>query len=139
VWTDGIERLALQLRSTGGSLVNFSKQTAANRFQYSIVMGGVSQTSFITFNSTNFFMPCITWSKTNDRIRRYMNGVQQGANITGIGTFAPPLASNNTVVMAGDLAATNFRWLDLVCYVGIFNRELTAAEILRIARLGGVA
>lgn len=139
VWTNGIGGLLCQLRADGANFVNFAKQTVNNRFQYSINMGGIMKTSFITFSSTSFFMPCITWSKTNDRIRLYMNGALQGAPITGIGTFASPLTSNNTVALAGDLAATASRFLGYECYLGIFNRELTATEVLQIARLGGVA
>lgn len=138
VWTNGIDVALCQLRSDGANFVNFAKAAANNRFQYSINMGGINKTTFITFSSTDFFMPCITWSKTNDRIRRYMNGALQGAPITGIGTFASPLASNNTVALAADLAAVP-RFLGYECYLGVFNRELTATEVLQIARLGGVA
>jgi lysophospholipase L1-like esterase len=70
----------------------------------------------------------LTWSKANDRVRAFINGVQVGADQSGLGVWAGVLAATVTNIGAADQAGTD-PLLGHAGHVAVGNREATPAEM----------
>lgn len=93
------------------------------------IAGGTSKTRTISTSTLSTMCLTITWSKSNDRVRAYWNGVQQGADLTGLGTWAGALASSTCVIGAATTtpAIPHRGWISNVF---VLNREATPTEVL---------
>jgi len=72
----------------------------------------------------------ITWSKSNDRVRAYINGAQVGTDQTGLGIWAGALASNACFIGASLAETENF--IGHIGHVIVGNREATVPEMLAV-------
>lgn len=136
VWTNGLPMVLIRFVVDASNLFIISKSATNNRIDTLYHAGGTIETLNVAFSDTDWFMLAITVSKANDRYRVYINGAQSGATQTGIGTFVGNLnSSNNTVIGGRALEA----WDGYICYPTVVRYEMTAAEILALARAGGVA
>lgn len=139
VWTDGIERRHLNLAVDNNNHYRLYKPTTSNQYIGRFVSGGTLKSRTITGMTTaNFFMVAMSVNKASDRMRTYLNGVQQGADVTGLNVWAGSLAATTTTIGAGSTAGVNPSDA-YICHTAIVNAELSAATLLQIAQLGGVA
>jgi hypothetical protein len=69
----------------------------------------------------------LTWSKTSDEVKAYVNGTQVGSTQTGLGTWATNLGSAYTAI--GAYGAGTNPWSGLINDVRIYDRALTTTEI----------
>jgi hypothetical protein len=115
--------------------VSLVKSNSNNEVDYLYVAGGTSKTGGVTsFSPTTYFHVAMTWSKSADAVKFYVGGVQSGATATGLGVFAGSLATTTTLIGAISQAPANV-WNGLMADGAVFNRALSASEVLSAATL----
>lgn len=127
-WADASDRYAFQVRVDSNNVVQIRK-SAANTIRFNYTAGATSNALNDTSQTSNArFTQCvITWSKSNNRVRCYVNGAQSGATLTGLGTWVGTPASGNTLI--GAFGASSLVFSGQLAYATIWTRELTAAEV----------
>ena len=75
----------------------------------------------------------ITWNKAQDRVRAVLNGVQAGADMTTLGVWVGALANGFSAIGNFTSAGGANFWDGYIKYVGLWNTELTVAEIATLA------
>lgn len=132
VWTDGIERRIINLSVNSSNRVYITKNTASNSLTLLYAAGGTAKSRTLTISSIEWNCFVITWDKAADEVKAYLNGVQQGATLTALGTWAGVLASTTTVIGASATTPT-LLWSGSEAHVTLGNRALTAAEVAVLA------
>ena len=135
VWTDGVSRIATSLGNNASNRVFPAKNSTANLLNFDYIAGGTTEERTAAFSSTDWFHMAITWNKAQDRVRAILNGVQAGADMTTLGVWVGALANGFSAI--GNFTSTggaNF-WDGYIKYVGLWNTELTVAEIATLAAM----
>jgi len=139
VWTDGAYRTLTILQSDSNNKVQMQKSSVNNRLDWFYTAAGTTRTFLNTsVTTTDWFLVAITWDIEADEIKAYLNGVQNGATQTSPGTWVGNLSSTLSVIGAKAVSPASV-WDGLICHPVLFRDVLTGAEILKIAKLGGVA
>jgi hypothetical protein len=139
VWTDGVVREII--RFDVGDNANFiilRKASSNNALSWFYRAGGVNKTANITQSTTDWFLFALTWNKSLDELKGFVNGAQEGATQSGLGTWVGNFASND-VVIGADGTAPSAVWDGLLTVPVLYRDVLTPAEILQIAKDLGVA
>lgn len=134
VWTDGQSRYLLRLSATAinnNNTIYIIKPAASNILGLSYTAGGIAETRNKTLSETDWFQVALTWSKSNDRVRVYYNGVQEGADMTTLGVWSGALNSDTCNLGAVSISGST-PWSGYLSHYRLYNRELTAAEILEL-------
>jgi hypothetical protein len=104
---------------------------AANRIDWVYMAGGTLESSTVAETSTDWLQIGITWSKTDDEVKFYVNGVQAGATRTGLGAWSGSPLSTNAVL--GALNNTPLQsWEGLIAHAALWKKALTGAEVLAL-------
>jgi len=139
VWTDGKYGVLLKIKVDVNNQVLISKWNSNNQLTYQYKAGGtLLQTLKTSVSATGWINLCITWNKAGDKAICYYNGVQEGATMTGLGTWAGALSATETIVGATDTTPTN-NWNGYLAHAAIWTKALTAVQILDIYNASGVA
>jgi hypothetical protein len=133
IWIDGLVRYVIRLAvdATNNNSVRIVKATPANLLAIEYGAGGTLETRLITISTTDWFSAAITWSKSNDRVRAYLNGVQQGADMTALGVWAGSLSPTRCVLGALDTNGFN-GWSGWESHYRNYPSELPAADIFAL-------
>lgn len=133
VWTEsGADRCSLAIGNGGSNTVRAMRGGANNQYLLQYSAGGTTRLIFATLSTTSWFQIALTWSKTADQFKAYLNGTQVGATQTGLGTWAGTLSNGETVI--GAINTSPFlAWFGSLAHTAIFNRALSAAEIASLA------
>lgn len=133
VWTDGIQRRLFQLQADGNNLVRIVKSASANIISVIYSAGGSNKfVDTSSFSLTTWINFLVTWSVTNNRMKWYINGIQNGSNQTSIGTWVGALAPTLTMIGAGSTAPGNV-WPGFAGPALILNKEATPSEVAAVA------
>ena len=100
------------------------------------IAGAVASNSVVITSTTGYFLPVITWDTEEDEVITYVNGVVQDVH-TGIGDWVGNLDPTLVVIGASSTVPTSVTNGDITQTL-LLPEVLTAAEIARIARAGGV-
>ena len=139
VWTDGAARYALRLQVDASNEIFFAKDAANNQMTIGYEAGGAPKSRAITgLSTTGIFVVALTWDTGADEVKVYLDGIQQGATLTGLGTWAGNLSTTKSVIGAFTTTPT-FVWHGGIGYVPIYTHALTQPEIARIIRSMGVS
>jgi hypothetical protein len=131
VWTDGAWRTLVHLKVDGNNEVIFYKPPATGTVEAEYKAGGVWTGRSLSVSDGAWHWAAITWNKADNRMRAYLDGSQVGGDFSGLGTWAGSLSSADTVIGANTTSNGN-PWDGLLAHVGIWDVELTAAEIADI-------
>jgi hypothetical protein len=133
VWTDAVARRIMYLAVDANNRVSLVKPVASNEIDWLYVAGGTTkQAGVTTFSPTTFFHLALSWSKSADQVKFYVNGAQSGATVTGLGVFAGTLAAATTLLGAISTAPANV-WSGSLAHAAIWARALSAAEVASLA------
>jgi len=133
VWADGGARRWLHFQVDANNSIHLTKQATANRLEWTYVAGATASQIIKTgFSSTDWFHMGLTASKSADQMIAYLNGVQEGAIQTGLGTFAGTLAAANTVIGA-DNATPTLITSGYEALVAVWTTPLSRWEIADLA------
>ena len=124
--TDSILHYCFALKSSAGNQITITKSNnAAGTIWAGYSAGGVSESPSIASVSDGWVLMGLTWSKTNDRVRLWLNGYQPYAESVGLGVWADPLAAATSTI--GTYGA-NY-WKGNISNAFLLNREATQEEI----------
>ena len=130
VWTDGGLRYTAQL-SVDDNLhrVTLRKGTANNTLQWLYAANGTNElVADATVTLTGWFSMAITWSKSAEQMKAYLNGAQNGSTQVALGTWAGALSSSYCLVGAEGTGPTSL-WSGSLAHCALWSKALTPAEI----------
>jgi hypothetical protein len=134
VWADATSREMVYLAVDGNNDINIRKDANANTVEFIYRAGGtaevVDDTSLAA--STDWFLAAMTWDKSADQVKCYLNAAQVGATQTGLGTWAGTLASTLSLLGARSTVPANPHKGLLQHPIVFAGRVLTEAEIAAI-------
>lgn len=130
VWTDGTSRVLFTLGVNSTNRILLYRTATNNNFQFYMNAGGTVASRDIVISSTAWNCYGLTWNKTSNRIRAYLNGVQQGADLVYTGTWVGSLVNSQS-----QICATNggFFWHGYPSFLVLSSAEATAAQMLAAA------
>jgi hypothetical protein len=136
IWTDATQRKAAILLADANNFVRMQRHTGNNLLEFSQVAGGTVKTaSLSTGGSLGWMCLGLTWSLSTGatgEVRLYYNGVQSGATLTGLGTWAGNLSNTGTVIGALNLTP-NEVWSGYLAHGAVWDRAISAAEVADLA------
>ena len=139
VWTDGTVRFLGRLYADANNYIGIYKPTANNQLIFQSVFGGVDKSVTISSLSySGWFMVALTWDKTADESKMFINGVQVGATQTGLGTWVGNLDSTRAIIGAGVTTPLNV-WSGWECYPTLSRTVVPQPILFSIAQRAGVA
>lgn len=113
-------------------------KTAANVITAYYVAGGTSKT--VAYNvgtdalkadpltGAGWISYLLTWSKSGDRLKLYMNGVRVGNDASSLGTWAGALSATQTCIGTYRTDTFTFSWTGIIQYWALGNAALTKAQ-----------
>jgi hypothetical protein len=135
VWADAAARYLFGLAVDGSNYVRLYRSTVNNTLTFKYSAAATVQTISIGSLSSIAWLPCaLTWSKTNDRVRAYLVGLQSGGDQTGLAVWAGSLDPATTLIGVVNKTPTS-PWYGWLAGGFLLNRESTPAEIAKASRL----
>lgn len=134
VWTNGQVGRLFTWQVDAGNRVMLQKSSAANTLQTFSNAGGTNKTRTVSSYSPVYWTHwALTVSKSANAMKVYLSGAQNGATITGIGTWAGTLPAESTVIGAQNLTVPVNVLSGSLAHMVVWNRVLTAGEIAALA------
>lgn len=136
-WTDGTQRTMAIFLADSNNQVRINKSSSNNVVSWLYRAGSVSSGLDQSGNAQlGWTHAAITWSKSADQVKFYLNGAQQGTTQTGLGTWAGAVSSTFATIGAGDnTAGPSSKWDGTLAHMALWNTPLTAAQIGSLATL----
>ena len=136
VWTDGTNREVIRLLADNNNFVFIDKDTANNALRFEYGAGGTfSLVNPSGLSNTGWMHVVLTWSKSNDQVKAYINGAQVGSTVTGLGTWVGSLGTISTAIGAANTSGS-VPWSGQIDEVKVFPYALTADQIAYDYNLG---
>ena len=137
VWTDATTRVVVQIQADSNNLVLLTRTATNNNLRVQYKAGGTSSVIDNTSlgGNTGWIQTVITWSKSNDQVKMYLNGSQVGSTQTGLGIWVGNLLSTTAHIGTADSVPNN-PWSGLINDVRLYTKALTAAEVLTTYNMG---
>lgn len=104
--------------------VGFQQLGADGAFQWLYSAGGTADNKNILSVPAGFHQHIMTWSATDDKVRHYVDGVESGAALTGLGIFAGSIATSDI----GGLTGVSFANVN-IAHLYFLNRAMTPTEV----------
>lgn len=143
VWTDGVTRRVITLRSGGTNQVYVERSSAvANQLNFVHIAGAVTTTvsTAALGGYVRWMVLGITWSKLANQMRSYAQGSQTGLTQSPVGTWAGSLFNSLTNLGATSTIPSDC-WSGAIALTALWaGCALTPAEVAWCSRLDvGVA
>lgn len=128
IWSNSQNHIVADINYNSVNRMRLRKNTS-NQFEWTYAAGGTTETvTKASITDIGWVHVGLTWSVSNDRVRAFWNGVQQGVDQTGLGTWA----SAPIVTYAGSSGSGAY-WSGSLAGVAVFDYELTPANMLDLA------
>lgn len=129
VWTDAAYREAISLYVNSSNYILIGRAPQDNMLFATYRAGAVSEAfGAIASTSLNWLHVALTWSKSNERARLYLNGALYLDSAT-LGTWSGSLAATTTCIGAYSTTPEE-TWSGSLAHALLLGREATADEIL---------
>jgi len=134
VWTDATFREFVRFLADGSNIVLIDKSSTNNGVRFSRTGGGTNKVATDTSlaGTLGWFHVAMTWSKSADQQIHYINGVQVGATLTGLGTFSGTPAVTTSCLGNASTTTANVHSGNLGQWA-LWATPLSAAQILALA------
>jgi len=130
VWTDGGVRGMVQIRIDNDNTIQIAKAAANNQLNVTYVAGGTTVSRAKTsYSPTGWFNVGLSWSLSaggSGEVKVYFDGVQEGATLTGLGTWAG--SELNPGVIGATTAAPGNVWDGYIAHVPLWTTPLIASQ-----------
>jgi len=133
VWADSLYHHTCIFRVDANNEIRIYKHNG-NYLYWQYVAGGVLSAVSLTVTPTTFMCLGLTWSKTNDRVKAFYNGLQTGATQVGLGVWAGALDANKVLIGAYN-TTPQYAWYGYLGHGVLLNREATPSEMLKAAQI----
>ncbi len=136
VWTDGIQRQIVRFAVDANNRVTILKSSSNNTLSYQYIAGGVASAPLVSsFSSLAWNCTLLTWSKSADQVKAYLNGVQVDTTKTGLGVFFGTLVSSGASIGSSSGTVPGNVWSGTLAHVALWATVLTAAQIDNLAKV----
>jgi hypothetical protein len=132
VWTDGANRVLLVLQADASNRVLLRKSSANNQLDCFYTAGGTAKQVNPATSTLAWAHLAITWSKSGDAVKVYLNGAQSGATQTGLGVWAGALNNAATVIGAATTTPTLVT-SGSIAHAAVWTTPLSGAQIATLA------
>jgi hypothetical protein len=131
IWTDGAEHNLVSFHADNENFMSIRKPINNNVLQARYLAGGVNINAVnSSMTTTDWFHIAMTWSKTTDEMRFYVNGVQSDSTQTGLGTWLGQIIEGADPFKENRLGLhNNAFWSGLMAHAAVWNTPLTPSEI----------
>lgn len=137
VWSDGVARYLFNFGVDGNNAIWIRKGTGANQIQFAYIAGGVTSLNVPTFSGIDFTAFTLTWSKSNDRFKTYIQGAQALSTLSGLGIWAGTPTSTLSTIGASSNSSFAQSWKGTETLLRVDNKELNPLEVAQIAQCNG--
>lgn len=129
VWSDSYGRYVVRIAVDNGNQVYLAKTSADGTLKWGYVAGGTAITTTKSgVTSTGWLHMAITWDKSADEVKFFLNGVKQGATQSGLGVWAGDLADDKCVIGAMDNTGDSV-WYGYLAHVAVWDKVLSERQI----------
>ncbi len=137
IWTDGVNHRLLYIAADTDNRVTLHKSTLDNQLQFYYIAGGTnSGVSTSSSSYTDWTHAVITWSKSSDAVRAYINGKQEGSTVSSLGTWTGSI--DETLANIGSQLSTgSSEWDGGIDQVRIYDYARTPAQVAWDYNQGG--
>jgi hypothetical protein len=132
VWSDGGNRQLFYTKYDTTNQLMIRKSTSENELYFYTRMGGTVKAVQVSLSTVDWFCAAVTWSKTANQVKAFVNGVQQGSTQTGLGTWNPANLIACWFIGSANSSPANV-WDGNLAHQAIFDRALAPAELLDLA------
>lgn len=131
-WISGVT--LIKIGANGSNDVYLQKNNVSDRIEAFYVAGGTTKATNepSSQTSTAWRHIAMSWSKTADQMKLYVNGAQVGTTQTGLGTFTGTIASTRANIASADTTPGSL-WEGSLQHVAVFSYVLSAATIAALA------
>lgn len=139
-WADSTLRVAAHFGENNTTdYLHIRKSTTLDQVQAVHEGGGTVSAASYTFPSQeiDWFHLGATVSAANDRLRLYVDGTQQGADVNSLGTYVGGLGNPFGAIGSQRGDAGSLPFVGSLYGVAVIGREATAAEMARLANING--
>lgn len=134
VWTDATERRICEFQADSSNRVRMLKSTTNNRLTIEYRAGGTIETINVDSQSSlNWLHVAITWSKTAEEVRAYVDGALVGTSTT-LGVWAGALLSTRCCIGANDTTGAT-PWSGYLAHIALWTYPLSVGQIAALAVL----
>lgn len=135
VWTNGVTSCFGALFTDASNEIELLKSNTNNTLRFYYRAGGTAaKDRSITVSPIEWFSIVMTWSKSDNQVRTYYNGLEQLTPMTTLGTWVGSPISSRCVI--GALTITPSQVINgLLAHALLLNRAATAAEISEAHRI----
>lgn len=130
VWDGTTRRVLLAIHADDNNRFWVHYDYQYDRFRAFRIAGGVYSDCMIEVEDTDWHCFVTTWDTGADEARFYLDGVEQGDAVTGLGTWS----GTPSLITAGGLAQY-YAWWGALAHIAVWDRVLTSDEV---AELGAV-
>lgn len=132
IWTDNQWRKIFVLYTDTNNQVYLAKgdSTQSNQLRSIYRANGTIQSVNIATTTTDWFHFAITWDKTTNQVKVYLNGTQQGSTQTGLDVWAGSLTIS--VLGASSIVPTQV-WDGYMAHSALWTSALSPADIADLA------
>jgi hypothetical protein len=132
VWTDGVARRAVSMRSGAADVLYMRRSTTDNQLQFVRFANSLTKAVVVSnITSTDWMHVAMTWSVSNDEFKAYMDGIQQGTTQTGLAAWTGTgLESPYTNI--GTFDQTQLFWSGYADDVRVYNYALSATQVKKL-------
>ncbi len=108
VWTDATTRRMFMLYVDDNNFITIEKRNIDNTLRFNYTAGGVAKILSLELRPTLDDVPYgITWSLSDDEVKFFNKGVQEGPTMTGLAAWVGALHANLTVIGATNKTPVN--------------------------------
>ena len=134
VWTDTLLHWIIHFCSVDGNYTIRIYKDTSNPLVWLYYTFGVTLSVALSVTPTIFKCLGMTWSKSNDRMRAFYNGLQTGVDQTGMGVWVGALDATRTVVGAESTVPISV-WYGYIAHGALWSAELSPSEMLQAAEV----
>ncbi len=127
VWSDGVAGRIASFQADANNKVYVEETSNNEQLNFVYTAGGVSKSITTTASSDEWLQLVMTWSKSNDQFRAFLNDVEVGSVQTGLGNWVGNLSSG-TLIGAESTSGTN-SWSGMINDVRLYDRALSQEEV----------
>lgn len=127
-WSDGLAHYIWEIQATAQNRISALK-SATNTITLAHRGSGAPKQNTATLSDLLWHHVATTWDTAADQVKTYLDGVQFGSTLTGIGVFA----GTPNLIRIGSLGSSNGPWSGDLAHPAIWSVALDAAAIADLA------
>lgn len=134
VWSDGIYRKVIRIGADASNIIEIMRYggVANAVFGQRRANGNAVFQDWNSGGSLDWFHVVITWDKTADEFKVYINGTQTGSTQNSLDTWTGSLSSDITLLGADTWSGGLSVWDGFISHFAIWNAVLTPSEIAQL-------